>query len=140
MLPAKWRPRDVNTKFTILPWPIGAEDRLLVTNHDAFEYFADRYGFKVIGTIIPGGSTLAEPSSAEMAELVATINQYEVPAIFVENIASSGLADTLASETGRDIKVIQLVSDALGEPGTETATYLGMILFNATIIANSLRG
>lgn len=120
--------------------PIPSDERLLVTNHDAFEYFADRYGFKVIGTIIPGGSTLAEPSSAEMAELVATINAYDVPAIFVENTSSSGLADTLANETGRDIKVIQLVSDALGEPGTETGTYLGMILFNANLIANSLRG
>ena len=119
---------------------IPSEERLLVTNHDAFEYFADRYGFEVIGTVIPGGSTLAEPSSAEMAELVATINAYDVPAIFVENIAGSGLADTLANETGRDIKVIQLVSDALGEPGTETGTYLGMILFNATVIADSLGG
>ena len=72
-----------------------------MTNHDAFGYFADRYDFEIIGTIIPGGSTLAEPSSAEIAELVETIVTHDVPAIFVENIGSEGLAEILAEETGK---------------------------------------
>jgi zinc/manganese transport system substrate-binding protein len=117
---------------------IPSERRLLVTNHDAFGYFADRYGFEVIGTIIPGGSTLAEPSSAEIAALVETIIANDVPAIFVENIGSVGLADILAEETGTDIEVVRLVSDALGEPGSETGTYLGMLIYNASAIANAL--
>ena len=116
------------------------ERRLLVTNHDAFGYFAERYGFEVIGTIIPGGSTLAEPSSAEIAALVETIIASDVPAIFVENIGSVGLADILAAETGTDIEVVQLVSDALGEPGSETGTYLKMLVYNATAIAGALNG
>ena len=52
--------------------PIPDDDRNLVTNHDAMSYFAARYGFDVIGTVIPGGSTLADPSSAELAELATT--------------------------------------------------------------------
>ncbi len=119
---------------------IPSERRLLVTNHDAFGYFAERYGFEVIGTIIPGGSTLAEPSSAEIAALVETIVSNNVPAIFVENIGSVGVADILAEETGTDIQVVQLVSDALGEPGSETGTYLGMLLHNASAIAGALSG
>ena len=116
------------------------ERRLLVTNHDAFGYFADRYGFEVIGTIIPGGSTLAESSSAEIAALVETIVANNVPAIFVENIGSAGLADILAEETGTDIEIVELTSDALGEPGSATGSYLDMLLYNATAIAGALDG
>jgi zinc/manganese transport system substrate-binding protein len=119
---------------------IPAERRLLVTNHDAFAYFADRYDFEVIGTIIPGGSTLAEPSSAEIAALVDTIVANDVPAVFVENIDSGDLAEILAEETGTDVVVVELVSDALGEPGSETGTYLEMLLYNATAIADALDG
>jgi zinc/manganese transport system substrate-binding protein len=118
--------------------PIPSNRRLLVTNHDAFGYFADRYGFQVIGIIIPGGSTLAEPSSAEIAALVETIVANKVPAIFVENIGSFDLADILAAETGTEVEVVQLVSDALGEPGSETGTYLGMLDYNASAIADAL--
>jgi zinc/manganese transport system substrate-binding protein len=118
--------------------PIPVERRLLVTNHDAFAYFADRYDFAVIGTIVPGGSTMAEPSSAEIAELVATIIANDVPAIFVENIASTGLAEILAEETGTSIEIVLLVSDALGEPGSPTGTYLGMLEYNAAAIADAL--
>jgi zinc/manganese transport system substrate-binding protein len=118
--------------------PIPSNRRLLVTNHDAFGYFADRYGFQVIGIIIPGGSTLAEPSSAEIAALVETIVANKVPAIFVENIGSFDLADILAAETGTEVEVVQLVSDALGEPGSETGTYLGMLNYNASAIADAL--
>jgi zinc/manganese transport system substrate-binding protein len=120
--------------------PIPSDRRVLVTNHDAFGYFADRYEFEVIGTIIPGGSTLAEPSSAEIAELVETIVTHDVPAIFVENIGSEGLAGILAEETGTDVKIVQLTSDALGEPGSATGTYLDMLLYNATAIAGALTG
>ena len=118
--------------------PIPSNRRLLVTNHDAFGYFADRYGFQVIGIIIPGGSTLAEPSSAQIAALVETIVANKVPAIFVENIGSFDLADILAAETGTEVEVVQLVSDALGEPGSETGTYLGMLNYNASAIADAL--
>lgn len=112
--------------------------RIMITNHDAFGYFADRYGFEIVGTIIPGGGTLGQPSSADLADLVDLIVQHDVPAIFVENISSPDLATTLAAETGRDIKVVELVSDALGQPGSATGSYIDMILFNALAIAGAL--
>lgn len=129
---------DADSEIVAILEPIPPDRRLLVTNHDAFAYFADRYGFQVIGTIIPGGSTLAEASSAQIAELVATIIANDVPAIFVENIASSSLAEILAEETGKNIKIVPLVSDALGEPGSPTGTYLGMLVHNAATIADAL--
>ena len=63
---------------------VPVDDRLLVTNHDVFGYFADRYDFEVVGAVIPGGSTLAEPSAAELADLVREIDERGVPAVFAE--------------------------------------------------------
>jgi zinc/manganese transport system substrate-binding protein len=129
-----------NTEIVSILAAVPPEQRLLVTNHDAFAYFADRYDFEVIGTLVPGGSTLAEPSSAAIAALVDLIVANDVPAIFVENIDNSGLAQVLADEAGRPIEVVQLVSDALGEPGSETGSYEGMLIYNARAIAGALVG
>ena len=114
--------------------------RLLVTNHDALEYFANRFHFKVIGTIIPGGSTLAEPSASDLRELVATIQASGVNAIFSESTTSSKLADTVARELGKKISVVELSTDTLGEPGSPTSTFQGLITTTARLIANGLNG
>jgi zinc/manganese transport system substrate-binding protein len=129
---------EVDEEIVSVLSAIPEERRVLVTNHDAFSYFADRYGFNIIGTVIPGTDTRAEPSSQEMADLVSLINEHQVPAIFVESIASPDLAESLAAEADRPVAVVPLVSDALGEAGTETSTYTGMLLSNAKTIAEAL--
>ena len=116
---------------------VPAERRVLVTNHEVFGYFADRYDFEVLGAIIPGGSTLAEPSPAELDALVDAIDRRQVPAIFAETSAPARLADALASE-GADVEVVELYSESLGEPGSPGATYLGMVRTNAERIAAAL--
>lgn len=131
---------DLHQEIEALINQIPAEKRLLITNHDAFDYFATRYGLEVIGTVIPGGSTQGSPSSAELATLVGLIEAHSIPAIFVENTGSSDLAETLAAEIGRPVAVVELASDALGEPGSDTATYLDLIRFNARAIATALAG
>lgn len=113
------------------------DQRKLVTNHDALGYFAERYGFEVIGTVIPGGSTQAEPSAAELAELVATIKETQAPAIFVENVASPRLAEAVTREVGSEVQVVQLFTDALAEQG-EASTYLGLLRVDAQRIADAL--
>lgn len=112
--------------------------RSLVTNHAAFAYFADRYGFEVLGTIVPGGSSLAMPSSVHLAELVALMIEHQVPAIFVEAEAGAGLATELAAEVGPGVQVVTLASDTLGAPGTDTDTYVGLVLHNARAVAAAL--
>jgi zinc/manganese transport system substrate-binding protein len=116
---------------------IPAEDRLLVTNHEVFGYFADRYDFEVLGVIIPGGSTLAEPSAADLADLVAVIEEQDVAAIFAEASSPSRLAEALAAE-GTDVEVVELYSESLGEPGAPGDTYIGMVRTNAERIAAAL--
>ncbi|MCX6509794.1 MAG: metal ABC transporter substrate-binding protein [Actinobacteria bacterium] len=114
--------------------------RLLVTNHDALEYFANCFHYKVIGTIIPGGSTLAEPSASDLRDLVATIKVAGVNAIFSESTSSSKLADTVGRELGKKISIVELSTDTLGEPGSPTSTYQGLITTTAHLIANGLNG
>ena len=113
-------------------------ERKLVTNHRAFGYFADRYDFEMIGTVIPGGAALANPSSAELASLVETIEREQVPAIFTETVESDTLARTVAAEVGYDIEIVELYTGSLGEPGTEGDTLLGLLRANARRIAEAL--
>jgi zinc/manganese transport system substrate-binding protein len=119
---------------------IPVDQRVLVTNHDAFGYFADRYGFEVLGTVIPSGSTLAEPSSSELAALAELIVEVGVPAIFAETSQSTALAEALADETGRPVEVVELDADALGDEGSGAATYLELLQTNADRVVAALTG
>jgi zinc/manganese transport system substrate-binding protein len=128
----------LNDEIEQLLAPIPPEDRLLVTNHEVFGYFADRYGFEVLGAVVPGGATLAEPSAADLADLVDEIDAHDVPAIFADTSSPTRLADALAAE-GADVEVVELYSESLGEPGSAGDTYIGMIRTNAERISGALR-
>lgn len=131
---------DAGSEATALLNTVPESQRLLVTNHDALEYFANRFHYKVIGTIIPGGSTLAEPSASDLRDLVATIKAAGVNAIFSESTSSSKLADTVGRELGKKISIVELSTDTLGEPSSPTSTYQGLITTTARLIANGLNG
>jgi zinc/manganese transport system substrate-binding protein len=116
------------------------DQRVLVTDHDALGYFAEAYGFEVAGVVIPGGATLAEPSSQELADLVQVITQEEVPAIFSNTAAPSDLTDAVAAEAGATVEVVELYVGSLGPQGSGAQTYAGMMLANAQRIADALSG
>ena len=111
-------------------------NRLLLTSHDSFGYFADRYGFEVIGVIL-GTTTEVEPSAEHMAELTQTVEQYNVPAVFGETTVSERLATSLAAETGADL--VRLYSGSLGPEGSGAETYLSMVRSNVESIVNALK-
>ena len=102
-----------------------------------FSYFAKRYDFKVVATVIPSSSTLDSASAKGLAELIEVIESYDVPAIFADVASSDVLASTLADEIG-DIKVIDLYSESLGLEGSGVATYLDMIRTNSRLISEAL--
>jgi zinc/manganese transport system substrate-binding protein len=128
----------LDTELEALLAGIPAERRVMVTNHDAFGYLAVRYGFDIVGTVIPSGSDVAEPSAAALANLAKLINELSVPAIFTENTTSPNLANTLAAETGRGVDVVPLFSDAIGEPGSGGESYIAMMRTNGQRIAAAL--
>jgi zinc/manganese transport system substrate-binding protein len=114
--------------------------RVMVTDHHAFGYFAARYGFKVVGVVIPGGSTMGSPSTAEIANLVTVIRTERVPAIFSNAALSSDLTATVAREAGSQVTVVPLFVGSLGEQGSGADTYRGMVLSNARRVADALAG
>jgi zinc/manganese transport system substrate-binding protein len=119
---------------------VPADQRKMITNHDALEYFAQRFNLEVIGTVIPGGSTMAEPSAADLKNLVQLIKANNVKALFSESTVSSKLIETVSREVGSQVQVVELSTDTLGEPGSATATYPGLIVTTARLIANGLTG
>ncbi len=113
--------------------------RKLVTTHDTFGYFAARYGFTIVGTGLGSASTeIADPSSAQLAELITEIKAAGVPAIFAENVSNPQLMETIAREAGVALGP-PLYTDALGEPGSGGATYIEMMRANVTAIVGALK-
>ncbi len=114
--------------------------RVMVTNHDAFGYFADEFGFEVVGTVLPGDSTLAEPASRDLASLVQSMQEASICSIFVERSASPQLASQLVSELDHceQVQIVPLYSGALGEAGSGAESYLEMMRVNVDAIVNAL--
>lgn len=125
---------EIAANLAVIP----EDRRKLVTNHDSLEYFADRYGLEIIGTVIPGGSTLGDPSAADLAELVAAMEAADVKAIFAETTEPDDLAEAVAAELGADVAVVELFTGSLGEAGTPAGTLAGMLAENARRIAGAL--
>ena len=113
------------------------EDRLLVTSHDSFQYFAQRYGFEVVGAIFPI-TTETEPTAQDLAGLIETIEHEGATAVFTERSHSDRLARRIAEETGAEL-IGGLYTGSLGEPGGEAGTYLDLMRYNTTAIVEALR-
>lgn len=127
---------DAEVSVELTKVPDGS--RKLVTNHDSLGYLADRYGYEVIGTVIPGGATLASPSSADLADLVSIIEEEGVQAIFGESTEPALLADAVADEVGHDVAVVELFTGSLGGENSGAETLLELLLTDAKRIAAAL--
>jgi len=120
---------------------IPAENRILVTNHSALGYLAHDYDFEVLGTVVPGMSTLAEPSASNLVDLIGTMQAHGVCTIFTETTVSDTLAQTVAAElSGCDeVKVLPLYTGALGPTGSGADSYIGMFRANIDTLLEGLR-
>jgi zinc/manganese transport system substrate-binding protein len=122
--------------------PIPADDRVLVTNHEVLGYFADRYGFEVIGAVVPSMTTNAGASAQQLEALGDLISEQRVPAIFAETTGSTQLADALADQVDArvdgGIEIVELFTESLGAPGSGAETYLDMMRTNAMLIVAAL--
>jgi len=116
---------------------IPSERHLLVTNHEALGYFAERYSFTVIGTVIESVSSDASPSARQMAALVDQIKSSGAPAIFLDASDNPALAQQIADETGVAV-VTDLQLESLTD-GAPASTYIDMMKHNVTQIVNALR-
>jgi ABC-type Zn uptake system ZnuABC Zn-binding protein ZnuA len=117
-------------------------NKKLVTNHDAFGYYIDRYGLQFVGSVIPSFDTSAELSGRDIRDLVAKIKATKVKAIFSETSLPPRTAETIAREAG--VKVVEgenaLYGDSLGPAGSDGDTYLKMVRHNTATIVRNLSG
>ena len=121
---------------------IPEEGRILITSHDAFNYFGRAYGLEVQG--VQGLSTESEAGLQRINELVDLLVDKKISAVFVESSVSSKNIEALvegARSKGHDVVVGgELFSDAMGEPGTYKGSYVGMLDHNITLVARGLGG
>lgn len=126
----------MTTAFSAIP----DQQRALVTNHHVFGYLAERFGFRVIGAVIPGGTTLAAPSAADLRDLSSAIEKAGVKTIFAESSQPDRLVQVLASEADIKVQVVELFTESLTAPGAGAGTYLEMVRANTSRIAAGLAG
>jgi zinc/manganese transport system substrate-binding protein len=128
----------LDTEMTGAFATIPSERRALVTNHHVFGYLADRFDFRLVGAVIPGGTTLAAPSAADLRDLTTAIEDARVPTIFAESSQPDRLVHVLAAEAGVDIDVVELFTESLTGPGEGAETYLEMMRANTERIVDGL--
>lgn len=129
---------ETDAEIRALIETIPVANRKMVTNHEAFGYFIDRYGLEFVGAVIPSLTTGAEPSARDLADLADLIEAEGVKAIFAESSIDPRIAEQIARDTGVTI-VDDLYGDSLGERGTPDGTIDGMLLANARKIAEALK-
>jgi manganese/iron transport system substrate-binding protein len=118
---------------------IPAQNRRLVTTHDAFQYYGRAYQLAIAGTLI-GISTEEQPSAQTVQRLVQSIRSARVPAIFAETTINPVLIQTVAQEAGVKLASEKLYSDSIGAPGSHGDSYLKMMVANTTTIVEALGG
>ncbi|MFK0040508.1 zinc ABC transporter substrate-binding protein AztC [Paenarthrobacter sp. NPDC090517] len=127
--------REMTRAFSAIP----KERRALVTNHHVFGYLAKRFDFQVVGAVIPGGTTLAAPSAADLRQLSEAIRSAGVPTIFADSSQPDRLVQVLASEAGVNVEVAQLFTESLTGPDGGAPTYLDMMRSNTERIVSGLK-
>ncbi|WP_328346901.1 zinc ABC transporter substrate-binding protein AztC [Streptomyces violaceus] len=119
---------------------IPEQRRALVTNHHVFGYLAERFGFQVVGAVIPSGTTLASPSSSDLRSLTGAMRKAGVRTVFADSSQPKRLAEVLRTELGNRTRVVELYSESLTEKGKGAGTYLQMMRANTTAMTDGLTG
>ena len=123
----------IEAEVELLP----VEQRLLVTSHDSFQYFAQRYSFEIVGALMPT-TTEVEPSAQDLAKLMETIEHSGAKAVFAEKSQTDRLSRQIAEDTGARL-IGGLYTGSLGQPGGEAGTYLDFMRYNVSTIVEFLK-
>ncbi len=127
--------RELSADLAVQFEPLAPNERKLVTNHEALGYLADRFGFEVIGAVIPSTSSLGEPNVRDTDELAATMEEQDVTRIYGEVTGSDELTAALAERVGSGVQVVELFTESLGDAGSGASTYVDMMRTNGDLIA-----
>ncbi len=129
---------DLDRQIKSMVAEVPRDHRILVTNHESFGYYADRYGFSIIGTIIPGISSGSSPSALQIVNLIKNIKSVSAPAIFLEAGSNPDIAEQITKET--HVKLVTgLITHSLTDKNGGADTYIKMMLYNTKLIVDGLR-
>ena len=129
---------SLDQEIMTLSQEIPADRRLLITNHDTFSYFAARYGYTIVDSVLGSVSTEGgDPGATQIAALADTVQRLGIRTIFVENTSNTQISENLANEAGITLAP-PLYTDALGAPGSNGATYVAMMRYNIQTIHTAL--
>lgn len=120
--------------------PVPPSERVLVTNHEALGYFADRFGLRVVGAVIPSTSALGEANPRDLDRLAETMRAEGVTTLFVSTGESSEVARALAARVGGGVEVVELRTESLGPSGGRSGSYVDMLTTDARLVAEALGG
>ena len=124
--------------ITVATATIPEDQRKLLTYHDAYAYFANNYGYTVIGAIQP--SSFDEPTPKEIGGLILQVKSQKVKAIFGSEVFPSTVLEQIGAETGVRYVDVLRDDDLIGEPGDQEHSWLGLMRFNFVIIVEALGG
>jgi ABC-type Zn uptake system ZnuABC Zn-binding protein ZnuA len=134
----KQRLERLDQQMRIAAQTVPEANRKLLTYHDSWAYWADRYGFSVIGAIQP--SDFSEPSASEVAGLIDQVKAEDVPAIFGSEVFPSDVLEAIADETGAKYVDDLRDDDLPGEPGDDDHSYIGLMVNNMRVMIPALGG
>jgi ABC-type Zn uptake system ZnuABC Zn-binding protein ZnuA len=120
---------------------IPRSQRKLVVDHVALSYFAEEYGFEIIGEVIPSVSDQAEPSARDIAQLADEIREEGVNAIFIGGTAGRGLQNlvqAVADEVGQDVQIVSILTGSLAPAGSRGDSYIDFVRYNTELIVSAL--
>lgn len=127
-----------DAEIRMLIGEIPEDRRLIVTDHDAMGYFLEEYGLEFGGSVFPSFDVSSEPSAQDIEELVGSIREHDIHAIFTESAVNPALSEAVAAETDAEVVDDPLYTDSLGPPGSGADTLDGMLLHDATVLHDAL--
>lgn len=130
--------RELDREIGEMLADVAPDDRELVTDHDSFGHFAERYGFETLGSIVGSTSTGAGASASDLSDLAALVRERDVRAIVVESTESDQLARAVADEAGNGAEIVVVFVGSPGDPDSGADTYVTMMRENARRLTTAL--
>ena len=128
--------QELDGRLEELAGQLPSEDRKIVADHEALGHLAARYDFEIVGSLIPGPSSAAEPSARDLAELQSTMQADGIRVVFITSLGNRSLAERMAGDSGA--RLVQLYVESLSEPGGPADSYLKLMEYNLAAIVEAL--
>jgi ABC-type Zn uptake system ZnuABC Zn-binding protein ZnuA len=130
------RLQELDGRLEDLAAQLPSENRKIVADHEALGHLAARYDFEIVGSLIPGPSSAAEPSARDLAQLQSAMQAEGIRVVFLTSLGNRSLAERVAADSGA--RLVQLYAESLSEPGGPADSYIKLMEYNLAAIVEAL--